>query len=193
MNTKTKPGSNGSLSSWRSRSLHTVGLPSGQIVKIRVPGIATLIENGEIPEDLIDIALEELTEDGGATAAIAKEVQDPQVGRERVLARLAELGSLQRSLVRASVVEIQEADGSFVPVELSEADVGPDGLPEDDLAMVAEIVQRVRGYDARGVRIGVEPLDRWAAFHREHGLDPEDCEHCQRLSRELSSIDVGAV
>lgn len=181
------------LRSWRGRSLHTIGLPSGQMVRIRVPGIATLIEEGELPEDLVDIALEELTHDGGATGAIAAEVQDPTVGRDRVLRRLAELGRFQRALVRASVVEVEQ-DGEFIPVELSEEDVAGDAaLPEADLAMIAEIVQRLRGYDARGVRIGVEPLDRWEAFREAHGCPDEDCEGCRKVLEQFSSTGVGEV
>jgi len=50
------------------------------------------------------------------------------------------------------------------------------------------------GTDARGVRIGVEPLQRFARFHHFHGL-PEDgaCDGCARFVAEFSSVDVGVV
>jgi hypothetical protein len=59
--------------------------------------------------------------------------------------------------------------------------------------MVSEIVQRLRVTDARGVRIGVEPLDRWASFREAHGCPDQDCPGCAQLVRELSSVDVGDV
>jgi hypothetical protein len=189
---KTATSNGASLSSWQGRSLHTIGLPSGQMVRIRIPGIATLIEHGDLPDELLDIALLELTHDGGATGAIAQEIQE-KVPREKILERLHDLGALQRALVRASVREVADPDGKFVPTELAEADVAGDALPEDDLAMIAEIVQRLRAYDARGVRIGVEPLDRWEAFREAHGCPDEDCEGCRTLVEQFSSTGMGAL
>jgi hypothetical protein len=64
-------------------------------------------------------------------------------------------------------------------------------LPEDDLGMIAEIAQRLRAYDARGVRIGVESLDRWDAFREAHDCPDTDCPGCSKLLEQFSSADMG--
>ena len=183
-----------SLAAWQARASHKITLPSGQRVMIRIPGIATLLEHGDLPEDLLELALLELTTDGGATASLAAELAASANGaREKALERIASYGAFQRELVRAAVTAVESESGAWLPVELSAADVADGALPEDDLAMVAEIVQRLRAHDARGVKIGVEPLDRWATFREAHGCSDEGCEGCQKLIDALSSVDVGAV
>ncbi|MDW8339679.1 MAG: hypothetical protein RMM28_11130 [Thermoleophilia bacterium] len=160
-------------------------------MRIKIPGIATLLEHGDLPEDLISLALLELTSEGGATAQLAQELAAAEDGqREKVLERIAAYGRFQRELARAAIVAV-EVDGDWEEVELSPDDLSD--LPEDDLAMVAEIVQRLRAYDARGVRIGVEPLDRWATFREAHGCPDEDCPGCAKLVAALSSADLGSV
>lgn len=179
-----------SLAGWQRRSLHTVTCPSGQRLRIRLPGIPTLLEHGDLPDDLIEIALLEVSRRDGAAGAIAEEISE--MGDDQAAAkleRLAEFARFQKQLVCAAIQEI-ESDDRWEQVELTPERL--DGLPEDDLAMVAEIVQRLRGSDARGVRIGVEPLDRWARF-RDHHSCGEGCEACEALVRELSSADVGAL
>jgi hypothetical protein len=190
---KTTTSQPSSLAVWQARATHTITLPSGQRVQIRIPGIGTLLEYGDLPGDLLEIALLELTTEGGATAALAAELAQAENGnREKALERIARYGEFQRHLVGAAVVAVEVGD-TFDPISLTAENLADGSLPEDDLAMVAEIVQRLRLYDARGVRIGVEPLDRWAAFREAHGCDDENCEGCQKLIAALSSVDVGGV
>lgn len=178
-----------SLSGWQARAIHTITVPSGQRLKIRIPGIATLLEHGDLPDDLVDLALAEVTKPDGAAGEVAR-LMDADEDREKALVRLAQFGTFQKQLVCCAVLEV-ERDGVWQPVSLSLADL--DDLPEDDLAMVAEIVQRLRGKDARGVTIGVEPVDRWRRFHDHHGLDAEGCGSCAAFLDELSTSDVGQV
>jgi len=186
MNTKTANDTAPppSLTGWQARSIHTITLPSGQPVKIRLPGVATILEHGDLPVDMIAMAVAEVTKDGGAAALVT---EDP----EKTLDRLREFTAFQRHLVAAALV-----DPALTYDEITAAVI--DGsLPEDDLAMVAEIVQRLRGYDALGVRVGVEPLDRWAMFRDNHlniaCTGGEDCEGCQKIVQQFSSVDVGEV
>lgn len=183
-----------SLAGWQAKSLHTVTCPSGQRVRIRILGLGTILQHGDLPEDLIDIALIELSSEGGAAAAIAKDIVDDEISeaqKERALKRLGEFGSLMRHLAITAIEEIEVAPDEWEPIRLTMDDI--DSLPEDDLAMVAEIVQRLRGVDAKGVTIGVEPLNRWEVFHEVHGLSFEDCDGCQTFIQRLSSSDVGEV
>lgn len=186
-----------SLAAWQARATHTITLPSGQRIQIRIPGIGTLLEKGDLPEDLLEIALLELTTEGGATAALAAELAQSENGnREQALERLASYGEFQRHLVCAAVCGVETSPDVFEPITLTAESLFDGSLPEDDLAMVAEIVQRLRAHDARGVRIGVEPIDRWATFREAHGCDGDEpgnppCKGCEKLVAALSSVDVG--
>lgn len=181
-----------SLTGWQARGLHTITCPSGQRLRIRIPGIATLLEHGDLPDELIEIALLEVSRSDGAAGAIAEEIQNiPTDATDARLERLHQFAQFQRHLVCAAIAAVDAGNDRWEGVTLTPDAL--DGLPEDDLAMVAEIVQRLRGTDARGVRIGVEPIDRWARFHEAHGLDPQSCEACASFLQELSSTDVGAV
>lgn len=183
-----------SLAAWQARATHTITLPSGQRVQIRVVGIGTLLEKGDLPEDLLEIAVLELTSEGGATAALASDLAGAENGnREKAMERIASYGEFQRHLVCSAVVGVETEQGTFEPLTLTPDDIASGTLPEDDLAMIAEIVQRLRAHDARGVRIGVEPLDRWATFREAHGCPDANCEGCTKLVAALSSVDVGAV
>lgn len=171
---------------WRQKTVHTVTGPSGATFRIRIPGIAGMLERAELPTHLVGIALLDISHRDGAAAALRELVDDVMSddGRDKLLGEVKKLGEYQRRLVAAALVE----------PELTYDEVASGDYPEDDLSMVAEIVQRQRGHDARGVRIGVEPLDRWATFHLEHGLgDPDECEQCARTVAALSSVHVGAV
>lgn len=171
---------------WRQKAVHTVTGPSGAVLKIRIPGIGTLLEHGDLPMHLVSVALLDISHRDGAAAALREALDDvlDDTKRERALEEVRKLGEYQRRIVAAALVE----------PALTYEEIASGDYPEDDLAMVAEIVQRLRAFDARGVRIGVEPLDRWATFHTEHGLGaPDGCEHCVRVVEQLSSSHVGGV
>lgn len=171
---------------WRQKAVHTVTAPSGAVLRIRIPGIATLLENGDLPEHLIGLALLDISKPEGAASALREMLDEllDETRRAQVVAEVGKFAEYQRRIIAAALVE----------PALSYDEIAAGDLPEGDLAMVADIVQRLVGTDARGVRIGVEPLDRWARFHHFHGL-PEsgDCDGCARFAAEFSSVDVGAV
>jgi hypothetical protein len=91
------------------------------------------------------------------------------------------------------VQAVETAPDVWEAVTLTVESMTDGSLPEDDLAMVAEIVQRLRGHDAKGVRIGVEPFDRWDSFREAHGCPDENCEGCKKLIELFSSVDVDGV
>lgn len=191
MTTKTQNGTpprSDTLAGWQQR-LHTVTCPSGQRLRIRIPGVETIIQHGDLPDELVEIALLEVTRQDGAAGAIAEQL--PDLDSAGKLARLAEFAAFQRELVRAAVREVETDTDVWEPLELGRDETA--GLPEADVEMVAMIVLRLRSQDARGVTIGVEPIDRWARFHQAHGLDAEGCASCEAFLNELSSADMGAV
>jgi hypothetical protein len=171
---------------WRERTIHTVTLPSGSVAKIRIPGIGTILAAGELPTHLIGLALLDMSHPTGAASALQEALADTldEQKREETLAEVQKLHEYRCRIVAEALID----------PALTVEEVMSGEYPEDDLAMIAAIVQRLRAFDAKGVRIGVEPLDRWAMFHREHGLSDEDeCAHCKRITAEFSSIDVGGV
>jgi len=199
-----------SIGRWQTLNLHVVTCPSGQRLKIRIPGIAGLLERGELPDELVELALLELTAEGGATGELARELSaasadvDDAERQAKAVERIRRYGLLQRHLAVAAIeyveldfdhapagtkADVVDEHGAWQRVELTIEDTYTD-IPEDDLAMVAEIAQRLRARDARGVRIGVEPLDRWAAFRDLHECG-EDCPGCQGIVELFSTADVG--
>lgn len=171
---------------WRQKTVHTVTGPSGAVFRIRIPGIAGLIERAELPVHLITMALRDITHPDGAAAALLALLDDvsDEAKREELLGEMTKLAEYSRHLVAAALVE----------PDLTYEEVSSGDYPEDDLTMIAAIVQRMTSVDARGVRIGVEPLDRWATFHSEHGLGEADgCDDCIRAAEKFSSAHVGAV
>lgn len=171
---------------WRQKAVHTVTCPSDAVIRIRIPGIATMLEHGDLPDHLIGLALLDISRPEGAAQALREMLQTltDEAQHAKVVAEIRKFAEYQRRLVAAAIVE----------PAMTYEEIADGSLPEQDLAMVADIVQRLVATDSRGVRIGVEPLDKWARFHSLHGL-PEsgECDGCARLVAELSSIDVGAV
>ena len=169
---------------WRQRAVHTITVPSGAVLKIRIPGIAGLLESGSLPTHLVGLALLDISHPQGAAAGL-KEMIDNVVdddSRDKLLGEVTKLVEYERRLAVSAILEPH--------ITYEEATE----FPEDDLAMVAQIVQRMRAYDAEGVRIGVAPLDRFATFHQEHGLGEADgCDACFRVAQRLSTVDVGGV
>lgn len=171
-----------SLAAWQARAVHTITLPSGMQVRIRIPGVATILEHGDLPDDLAELALAEITRADGAAGHVAEKAGDADSDTLKRL--VSDFGRFQRHLVAAALVE-----PALDYDDVTEA--AADGsLPEDDLAYVAEIVLRIRNKDARGVTIGVDPLDRWQSFRETHGCADEGCEGCDELRRRVSTADV---
>lgn len=172
-----------SAAAWKKRGgPHRITLPSGQRVLARVLGLASLARLDGLPEDLTDALVLHVAnlEQGGLPAVIAadlgKVTSDPEAAA-RVNQRVTDFGRLTKLLVTEALVE----------PKLTLADL--EKIPEDDLEMLMRIVTGRQDFDAKGVRIGVEPIDAWATFPEHHGCKP-DCEACTRALAALSSIDL---
>jgi len=104
----------------------------------------------------------------------------PDNAGEEAYAELQKVVQLLDFLILEMVVE----------PKLTQDDV--DLLPGEDRELLIEIAQRERDTDAVGRRLGVEPLSRWETFrHRHHCA--EDCDGCQAVLSDFSTVDVGAV
>lgn len=168
------------LASCRDRR-HTITCPSGQKLRIRIPGVETILQHGDLPNDLWQIALDEITRDDGAVGGIAERVAAKP--RDEQLKEILGWAAFQRELVRAAVVAINTGD-DWADVTLTDDDLAE--VPDADVELVAMLVLRVRSTDARGVTVGVEPIDRWDLWRRLHGCKP-DCEACENVLSELTT------
>lgn len=175
-NGHTPEGWAGTLDNWRARARHHVELPSGQRVVMRTVTLDELASAEGVPDDLVRVALAEIATDTGAAGMVADKLRlDTQEGLAEARKITDDLAELTRRLVVTAVIEPTLTDDTVRDV------------PPADLAMVAGIATRRVQFDAAGRRVGVEPLDTFATFRREHGCD-EDCPHCQASRLAFSTV-----
>lgn len=141
-NAGVKPAS---LSAWKKAAVHTIRVPSGEFIEVKIPDLPAMIEGGQIPQNLLDAAL---------SAASGKDQQHPTV----------ELIKQQKEftdhLVKVTVV---------TPT-LSDADLSD--IPYEDKELIVEIAMRQRDLDAEGSHIA--GLDTSEKFRRFRGLSSGD-------------------
>lgn len=130
---------------WKKKRVHeNVTCPSGAVVDIQIPNLTQMIESGEIPNELVDVA----------TAAQTGAEPDPDA-----LKRLAEL---QRHLIAQTVVR----------PAITADDVSD--LPSEDVEFLNDIANRRRDYDALGVNIaGLDTVAKYATFRDKHDSDED--------------------
>jgi hypothetical protein len=85
------------------------------------------------------------------------------------------------------IVECVRVDG----VMLTEADLADPDFPAPDAEWLGAVMLREQEYDARGVRLGIEPLDSWARFRLFHDCAAA-CSACAALQDDFSSVDLGS-
>lgn len=115
------------LAGWKKAATHYPMLPSGVRVGIRIPDLATLIEAGDIPQHLLDVAL--------GAAATSDDIK-PTV---ELIKQQKEFTDI---LARLTVVE----------PTLSDADLP--NIPFEDKVFLVEIAMRTRDLDAEYEHLG---------------------------------------
>lgn len=163
-----------SKEAWGQLGTHTVTLPSGAVVKIRLPDLTLLLAGDAVPDHLRTVALDEI-----ANALNLRTSAELETAGTVTTERISGLAELQRFMVSQMLVEPK-----FTEDELADPVTAP---PAEDQKMLAELAGRERDTDARGVRIGVEPLDRWELWRQAHNC-PDQCDHCAEVIDVLSSL-----
>jgi hypothetical protein len=135
-----------SLSAWKKAASHYPLLPSGVRVGIRIPDLPALIEAGQIPQHLLDVAL----------GLASGEDQKPSI----------ELVKSQReftdTLVALTVVE----------PKLSEADLAE--IPFEDKDFIVAVATRQRDLDAEGEHLaGLTKSEKFRKFRRLGEFDED--------------------
>jgi hypothetical protein len=177
-----------SLAAWKKRRSHHIQVDSGAWVDILFQDLGKLIQGDAVPKELTQIALQQSLAPGEAVRKIFEQIEAGETEKTMELAR--QLDDLDKWMVSESVVK----------PKLTREDV--DELPPGDVEMLCDIIGRRRKTDARGVFLGVVPLDLFTTFRDLHqgdentghpfGLDP-DCGACRTGVELLSDLGEGAL
>jgi hypothetical protein len=165
------PSGNGVVTAdaWEQAGVHTVYMPSGVKVRVRLPDLEAMIREDALPDTLRAAAVREL--EGGLQPDTAKPEGETWDLVKEVLA-------LYEHVAHSMLVEPTTTPEQFKR------------LPAEDRQMLREIAMRQRGTDARGVVLGVEPLSRWETFRIAHQC-PESCPACDQVLAEFSTVGSG--
>lgn len=140
------PASVQSASAWKDKGTHTVTLPSGAVVSIKVPNLIAMVKGNRIPNELLSVVV---GKDANAPAT-------PE-GQASAIAELNETAAFDEFIVPLTVVS---------PTITAE-DV-PD-LPTADVIMLRQIATRQTDMDAVGHQLG--GLETIESFRQFRGLD----------------------
>lgn len=113
-------------SAWGKRAVHEVTLPSGAIVEIKLPNLGQLIKSGNIPNSLLDSALE---------VENAKEVTKDLIEKNFEFATYI----VPRTVVSPEITEDDVLDGS---------------IPAEDVELIVAFASRRTDMDAANRHIG---------------------------------------
>lgn len=144
--TETAP-KNTTTAQWKKKAEHTITLPSGAIVTLRIPNLPLMLKAGSIPNELLAVAKQ----------AVNQQVPTP----EETDGLIESIADFQEYLVLEAVTDpqIEAADYPKIPYE--------------DVEMIADIATRQRDMDAVGHHIGgLEAIDSFRRFRSLPDSDP---------------------
>lgn len=139
-----------SKSGWKKAGVHTVTLPSGVVVGIRIPNLAAMAQAGELDNDLLQYAVPDLPKDDS---------EEPTPEQKK--ANLTKLANFHQWLVSKTLVE-----PALSPEEVKET------VPTPDLEVLVELASRRRDMDVTGHHIG--GLEASADFRKFRGIDSSE-------------------
>lgn len=183
------------LEQWGEAGQHRAWMHSGLRPLLKIPDLATLIRNDAVPTELMGIALREVLGSNEDGKKLADQVRRGDLKEATELVN--QIIDLQRYLAVECIVE----------PKVTMADVEAGRIPGEDLELIRQIAMRERNTDAKGVFLGVLPLDAFATFRdchssRDEGADPfeghpaglvEGCTACQAFVDELSTVGLGVL
>jgi hypothetical protein len=159
-------------------------LPSGARVRFRFPSLAEIVELGELPPDLLEIAVAEWKSPGSAAELAAEpfeqlpdEPSEEQLEQASAAAREVseKIAGLNRELIARALVE-----PAMTAAQLQ-------SVPYSDLEYLTRIINRAEPFDAAGRRIGPEPISTFRVFAEAHDC-AADCPACETSRRNVSAL-----
>lgn len=146
-------------SGWGKAGTHTVTLPSGAEVDIRIPDLARLAAQGKLDNELLKDATPPPDPNEEYIPDEPPPVKTPEE-RKKALADLAEFN--------AWLVSITVVNPKVTPEEAAD----PDVVPTEDSEVLVEFATRRRDMDVLGHHLaGLETNADWRTFR---GLPPRD-------------------
>lgn len=139
-----------SKAGWKKAGVHTVTLPSGVVVNIRIPNLAQMAQSGELDNDLLQYAVPSLPTN-----------PDDEPTPEQKQENLTKLANFHQWLVSKTLV-----DPKLSPEEVK------DTVPTPDLEVLVELASRRRDMDVKGHHIG--GLEVSADFRKFRGIESGD-------------------
>lgn len=135
-----------SKSAWKKAKRHYVTLPSGTVVGIELPDLPSLVKAGQIPNELVDVAI-----------GVA---QGKKVTREDIVEQV----DFYNKLAAMTTVE----------PEVTEEDFASGDLPFEDKEMIVEFATRQRDLDAVGHHLaGLETVKEFRNFRGLLNIDAD--------------------
>lgn len=130
--------------SWKKAAVHEgVTLPSGTIVSIKLPNLSLMVKTGQIPNTLVDAAVEMQNVAARGEEEISREMIEQQWDYTAYL--------VSRTVVEPAITEEEVAE-----------------IPAEDVEMLVEFALRQRDIDAVYRHIG--GLDKLASFRKFRGV-----------------------
>jgi len=172
---------------WARRAVHHITLPSGMEVDVRIPDMGALVAADAVPDHLRGAVLKRLADDINTFVDDQAETSPGS--------RHTSVEELEQAMKTGAEINDWIVTYMLVEPRLTMDDMRPDSEnrpPEEDLELLVKIAQRERDTDARGVRLGVEPLNRMERFRHHHGC-PEDCASCRAWADDVSTRGLGNV
>lgn len=128
-----------SKAGWKNNAQHVIVLPSGSVVKIRVPDLSLMIETGTIPQNLMDAAL-------GVAMDPASKPTKELIAQQREFTDIVTLKTVVDPV-------LDEEDAKDIPYE--------------DKEMLVAIATRQIDMDAEGSHIaGLDKSEKFRRFRR---------------------------
>lgn len=174
----------------RAAAVHRVNGYSGRYL-VRFVDLEALITEDALPERLLGIALREVLGSNDDVKRVAEKIRAGDMDEPKQV--VTDLIELQRWITIESVVAPK-----FTLQELTSGE-----FDVRDFELLRQIAMRERNTDAKGVFLGVVPLDLFTTFRETHeligGADwaskgeghpaglVESCPACQTLERALSN------
>ena len=190
--TETTPASsNGwadTADDWAQRKRHRVVMPSGTKAVIEIPMLGALVLANAVPDDLAELARNEITHELGLLGAYAEQAAELSRSEdEDAIAKTTALTTDFGRLLKWLVAEYVLVEPNLTVEQLSD-----DRFPLEDLDWLYGVATRRTSEDALGRRLGVARLDEFATFRDKHGC-AQDCEHCVEVLDAYSTADLGAL
>jgi hypothetical protein len=149
---------------WKRAAVHTITLPSGAVVNIKLPDLAALIKGGQIPNPLLEIAQkigsgEPVTAPEGKAEGEEGEQSQEDEKTKANAELIGQIGEFHAFLVEQTV---------HAP-EVTKEEVQAGELPTEDVAVIVQFALRERDFDAVGHHLG--GLETVPEFRKFRGLD----------------------